>query len=178
MKNKSYRLLSLILSILVLVSACICPTVVSADPATDFGETKVLHFQANNKGPLAQRDTLVEGETYVFSFSLSNGLGFKVDLFDNSNRNVAKGATATPVSATDKGKYTEYVYEILVPDIFSGTATSGYAFVGIQFNTNTSEGYFFNASLYKKSDAGKTEMFENGDFSSGYLNYWCWRWNG
>ncbi len=178
MKNKLNKLTSMFLSILILIATCICPTVVSAaETTTDLGETKVLHFQANNKGPLAQRDTLIEGETYVFSFSLSNGLGFKVDLFDNNSRNKAKGATATQISATDKGKYTEYVYEVLVPDIFSGDATSGFAFVGIEFNTKITDGYFFNASLYNKSDASKTEIFENGDFSSGYLNYWCWRWN-
>lgn len=150
---------------------------VTPPPASD---NKMLYFKATDIGPLQQRVDIEPGETYVYSFSLSNavsGSNFQVTA-SHVDRRTNTIATGNKVSSDNKGKYTEYVYEITMPTNMTdiNNQPTNTTFIGVRLNSSTTtyEAYFFNASFYKKSDANKTELLVNGKFENGFLDKWTW----
>ena len=164
MKNKAYKLLSLILSILVLATACICPAIISSADTT-----KMLHVVGTHAGPLNSAVSVEAGETYAVEFSISNGVNFSVTAAHEVNR-WETVATGVEKSKVDKGGYSEYKYEITIPDNYQTTYNAAY--VGIKFLDADIDAYVFGLSAYKASDAAKTELYDNPGFESGNLNSW------
>lgn len=170
--KKFYKSFSLLLALLMVISACICPAVVSADETTVSNPANVAYVKTSNSGPMGQIVPVEAGETYVLTFSLSNAITPTVGVNDQNVRyKTIENVTSTQISAeVREGKYTVYTYEVTMPETLSVT----HAIVGIKFG-GTKTGYLFNASLYKKSDAAKTEMYTNGDFSEGNFDGWVFK---
>ncbi len=166
MKNKFYRIISLVLSILVLATACICPTIASGAETA-----KMVHIESNHKGPFGIQIAAIAGETYTYKFSMTNGVDINVVLHDRDARYQDLNATVVLKSSVNKGSYTDYEYEVTVP----ATVTKNTVILGITFNgSGPWDCYFFNPTCYRTSDPEKTELLAY-KFEDGYLNGWLWK---
>jgi hypothetical protein len=139
---------------------------------TDYSKKMLKINSAGHKGVFGTQIDSVAGESYTFKFGISNGVDFDVVMFDKDARYQNLNATATLKNSEDKGGYTLYEYEVVVPTSY----TKSIVIIGLYFNETTNfECYFFDASCYKTSDASKTELILNGNFAEGYLNGWLWK---
>ncbi|MBE6787711.1 MAG: leucine-rich repeat domain-containing protein, partial [Ruminococcaceae bacterium] len=165
MKQKIFKILSLLLSISIIFSALSG----AFSAVTVNAETKkMLYFYLGGSGHhIATRARVFPGETYVYEYSIY------CSLYDDSQPCVRddgnRGTTCTPVIISEQkvDNYYKIVCEATIPEDYNCGST---AFFGVNLY-GFSEGFIFDRTVYNKNDVNKTDCFENNaDFQNG-LDY-------
>jgi len=137
---------------------------------------KMLYIETTAPKAFYARASVTVGETYYFNFKLTSGVEFSNICFTNGSRYTVD-ASVKLISATTKGKCTEYTYSYTIPETDKkGNAMTDSVFFGIK-PTSGFTGYFFDASVYNASDKYKVELLENSNFANGTLYDWTWDWD-
>ncbi len=139
-------------------------------------QDKMLYFNAKSSEVFITRLALVPGETYNFTFAMTNNVtDFSVLAKNDSRSTVAVGVEAKSPVVYDK--YNVYTYSLTIPSNMTTDAGGGKAlvFVGLAF-LNRCEGYLISAQLENADDATHTNLITNNDFKAG-LNNWSWGYN-
>ncbi len=132
---------------------------------------KMLHINSPGPKSLIQRAEVSPGKEYIFSFGISKSIRkFDPVCFADGGR-AEVDANITQVSAEDKGNYTIYSYKYTIPADYGESMI----FFGMQPSGST-DGYFFNASVYAADDANKNELLDNPMFEYA-LAEWSWGWD-
>ncbi len=146
------------------------------DIATPVYSKRMLYIKTTTGKDLMQRIPVEIGQTYKFTFSLSNSISFFTPTCIADDKRPAVDANIELIERVDKKGYTVYTYSYTIPEKdVNGNPMSKTAFIGIKLS-GTQEGYFFDPSVYKADDKNKTELFSNPDFKMG-LDDWAWGWD-
>ena len=139
---------------------------------------KMLHITKTSaaRGELKNSVPVEKGQTYDYTFGLSNGFtdsDFELVCRVNTGTGTQPGVAANiqRVRRVENKISTLYTYRFTVPLNDQNIGDHELYFI-IRFKT-ACEGDLFNPCVYRTDDADKTNLLDNGDFTSG-LYGWIW----
>ena len=139
---------------------------------------QMLHITKTSaaRGELKNSVPVEKGQTYDYTFGLSNGFtdsDFELVCRVNTGTGTQPGVAANiqRVRRVENKISTLYTYRFTVPLNDQNIGDHELYFI-IRFKT-ACEGDLFNPCVYRTDDADKTNLLDNGDFTSG-LYGWIW----